>query len=140
MLAGVMSIDRVLLIVAADDGPRPQTFEHLDILELIGIAEITGVITKIDRVPEERRAAVEAEVATLLAEAGFEDSPIFAVSSVTGEGIEALSEHLSHTAKITDAARTARPAPGQFRLPIDRAFSLPGIGLVVTGTVAAGAA
>src|SRR6266576_3641821 len=140
MLAGVLSIDRVLLIVAADDGPRPQTFEHLDILELIGIAEITGVITKIDRVPEERRAAVEAEVATLLSEAGFEGSPIFAVSSVTGEGIEALSEHLSHTAKITDAARTAQPAPGQFRLPIDRAFSLPGIGLVVTGTVAAGAA
>ena len=55
MLAGVLSIDRVLLIVAADDGPRPQTLEHLDVLELIGIAEITGVVTKIDRVP--RRAA-----------------------------------------------------------------------------------
>ena len=60
MLAGVLGIDRVLLIVAADDGPRPQTLEHLDIIELIGIAEVTGVITKIDRVPEERRAAVEA--------------------------------------------------------------------------------
>src|SRR5438046_2670426 len=55
MLAGVLSIDRVLLIVAADDGPRPQTLEHLDILELIGIAELTGVVTKIDRVPDERR-------------------------------------------------------------------------------------
>ena len=54
MLAGVLSIDRVLLVVAADDGPRPQTLEHLDILELIGVAEITGVITKIDRV--ERRS------------------------------------------------------------------------------------
>src|ERR1700688_1942111 len=90
MLAGVLSIDRVLLIVAADDGPRPQTLEHLDILELIGIAEVTGVVTKIDRVPDERRAAV--------------------------------------------------PATGLFRMPIDRAFSLPGIGLVVTGTVAAGEA
>jgi selenocysteine-specific elongation factor len=139
MLAGVLSIDRVLLIVAADDGPRPQTFEHLDILELIGIAEVTGVITKIDRVPEERRAAVEAEVAALLVDAGFEDSPIFAVSSVTGEGIPTLSEHLSQMAKTADIARADRPAGGQFRLPIDRAFSLPGIGLVVTGTVAAGA-
>ena len=54
MLAGVMSIDRVLLVVAADDGPRPQTFEHLDILELIEVAEITGVVTKIDRVASDR--------------------------------------------------------------------------------------
>src|SRR5204863_5269385 len=57
MLAGILSIDRVLLIVAADDGPRPQTLEHLDILELIGIAELTGVVTKLDRVPDERRGA-----------------------------------------------------------------------------------
>src|SRR5260221_402789 len=58
MLAGVLSIDRVLLIVAADDGPRPQTLEHLDVIELIGIAEVTSVLTKIDRVPAERRGAV----------------------------------------------------------------------------------
>src|SRR5690349_11724085 len=82
MLAGVLSIDRVLLVVAADDGPRPQTLEHLDILELIGVVEVTGVVTKIDRVLEERRAAVEAELAALLAEAGCESAPIFAVSSV----------------------------------------------------------
>src|SRR5260221_10111389 len=60
MLAGVLSIDRVLLIVAADDGPKPQTLEHLDILELIGIAEITGIVTKTDRVEPAQRAAVEA--------------------------------------------------------------------------------
>src|SRR5260221_571775 len=59
MLAGVLSIDRVLLIVAADDGPRLQTLEHLDVIELIGIAEATAVLTKIDRVPAERCAAVE---------------------------------------------------------------------------------
>jgi hypothetical protein len=58
MLAGVLSIDRVLLIVAADDGPRPQTLEHLDILELIGVAEVTGVVTKIDRVDAARREEV----------------------------------------------------------------------------------
>src|SRR6202011_2956823 len=110
MLAGILSIDRVLLIVAADDGPRPQTLEHLDILELIGIAEVTGVITKIDRVPAERRVTVEAEVAALFAEAGYEGSPIFAVSSLSGEGIAALSEHLSQTARAADLARAARPA------------------------------
>src|SRR5260221_14286795 len=70
MLAGVLSIDRVLLIVAADDGPRPQTLEHLDVLELIGVAEVTGGGTKIDRVPAERLAAVEAELAALLDAAG----------------------------------------------------------------------
>src|SRR5439155_8165622 len=100
----------------------------------------TGVITKIDRVPAERLAAVETEVAALLAAAGYDDSPIFAVSSIAGEGIAALSEHLSQTARAVDRARAARPAAGLFRLPIDRAFTLPGIGLVVTGTVAAGEA
>src|SRR5712691_11344290 len=138
MLAGVLSIDRVLMIVAADDGPRPQTLEHLDIIELIGIAELTAVITKIDRVPAERLAAVEAESKALLAEAGYADSPIYPVSSVNGEGIPALAEHLRDSARAPDAARAARPISGRFRLAIDRAFSLPGIGLVVTGTAASG--
>jgi selenocysteine-specific elongation factor len=138
MLAGVLSIDRVLLIVAADDGPRPQTVEHLDILELIGVAEVTGVITKIDRVPAERATVVEAEVAALLADAGYADSPIFRVSSRTDDGIAALAEHLRDSAHAADSVRGASPVEGQFRLPIDRVFSLPGIGLVVTGTVAAG--
>src|SRR5690349_7746266 len=138
MLAGVLSIDRVLLIVAADDGPRPQTLEHLDILELVGVAEVTGVVTKIDRVPEERLAAVEAEVAELLAEAGYADSPIYKVSSISGDGIAALAAHLGDGARMAAAARGARPSHGGFRLAIDRTFSLPGIGLVVTGTVTAG--
>jgi selenocysteine-specific elongation factor len=138
MLVGVLSIDRVLLIVAADDGPRPQTLEHLDILELIGIAELTAVVTKIDRVEAERREAVEAEVAALLADAGFAGSPVLAVSSRTGDGIAALAAHLRDSAVAADRARAARPPEGLFRLPIDRAFSLPGIGMVVTGTGASG--
>jgi selenocysteine-specific elongation factor len=138
MLAGVLSIDRVLLIVAADDGPRPQTLEHLDIIELIGIAEVTAVMTKIDRVPAERRAAVEAEIAALLAEAGYAGSPIYPVASLSGEGISALAEHLRTSAQAVENARAARPASGGFRLAIDRAFSLPGVGLVVTGTAASG--
>jgi len=138
MLAGVLSIDRVLLIVAADDGPRPQTLEHLDIIELIGVAEVTAVMTKIDRVPAERRAAVEAEIAALLAEAGYAGSPIYPVASLSGEGIPALAEHLRAVARAAAAARAAHPVSGGFRLAIDRAFSLPGVGLVVTGTAASG--
>jgi selenocysteine-specific elongation factor len=138
MLAGVLSIDRVLLVVAADDGPRPQTIEHLDILELIDIAEITAVVTKIDRVPAERVARVTAEAAALLAEAGHPDSPIFAVSSQRGDGIVALTGHLQESARRAALTRAATPPAGRFRLAIDRAFSLPGIGLVVTGTAAAG--
>ena len=138
MLAGVLSIDRVLLVVAADDGPRPQTLEHLDILELIGVAELTGVVTKVDRVERSRTAAVVAELGELLAAAGFAGSPIFPVSSRSGEGVAALSGHLEEGARLAQRKRAAAPASGLFRMPIDRAFTLPGIGLVVTGTVAAG--
>ncbi|HWB52009.1 MAG TPA: selenocysteine-specific translation elongation factor, partial [Stellaceae bacterium] len=138
MLAGVLSIDRVLLIVAADDGPRPQTFEHLDVLELIGVAEVTGVITKTDRVDPGRLDSVTAEVALLLAEAGYGAAPIFAVSSRTGDGIGGLAAHLSARAAVANRARAEKPPAGRFRLPIDRVFSLPGIGMVATGTAASG--
>ena len=149
MLAGVLGIDRVLLVVAADDGPRPQTLEHLDILALIGVGptpraqtpiEVTGIVTKIDRVMPERSAAVAAELGALLAEAGFADSPILAVSSRTGEGIPALLRHLEEGARAAAQARAAAPeqSPDLFRMPIDRAFTLSGIGLVVTGMIAAG--
>jgi selenocysteine-specific elongation factor len=138
MLAGILSIDRVLLIVAADDGPRPQTLEHLDILELIGIADLTAVVTKTDRVPAERIAAVAAEVGGLLAESGNAGSPLYPVSSTTGDGIPALAGHLRDGARAAANARAVRSTGGGFRLAIDRAFTLPGIGLVVTGTVSAG--
>jgi len=85
-----------------------------------------------------RREAVVLEVAMLLAASGYEDSPILAVSSRTGEGIPALAAHLSERAAQADSARAARPPDGQFRLPIDRVFSLPGIGMVATGTAASG--
>jgi selenocysteine-specific elongation factor len=138
MLAGVLSIDRVLLVVAADDGPRPQTLEHLDILELIGVGAITGIVTKIDRVDPARAAAVAEEVRGLLAAAGHPASPIFPVSSVTGDGVAALAEHLRDGARAAAEMHAAAEPRGFFRMPIDRAFTLPGIGLVVTGTVASG--
>src|SRR5215471_13735490 len=138
MLAGVLSIDRVLLVVAADDGPRPQTLEHLDILQLIEVGEVTGVVTKIDRVERARNEAVAAEVEALLVAAGFPQPAIFSLSSRTGEGITALARHLQKSAQAAAHSRRAASPSGLFRMPIDRAFTLPGIGLVVTGTIAAG--
>jgi len=138
MLAGVLSIDRVLLVIAADDGPRPQTLEHLDILELIGIGEITGVVTKIDRVERGQTDAVAAATGALLAAANLPRPAIFPVSSRTGEAIAALAGHLQKSAHAAARSRAATSSSGLFRMPIDRAFTLPGIGLVVTGTIAAG--
>ena len=114
MLAGVLSIDRVLLIVAADDGPRPQTLEHLDILELIGIAEVTGVVTKIDRVEPERTEAVEPPSWRRCSPtAGFADSPIFPVSSRTGDGHRRRSPSICReSARIAERSRAAAAGIG----------------------------
>ncbi len=134
MLAGVLAVDAVLLIVAADDGPMPQTLEHLAILDLIGVRDVTGVITKIDRVDHARVAHVAASLGELLGDHGFADAPILSVSSETGVGIEQLRAHLA-------TIGTRRVAPGAgFRLAIDRCFTLPGAGTVVTGAVVAGRA
>src|SRR5580704_14462197 len=134
MLAGVLSIDTVLLVIAADDGPMPQTREHVSILRLTGVSDIAAVISKIDRVDAARLEAAIAEVGALLEGAGFAAAPILPVSSVTGEGIAALRALLEQKS----AMHQARDASGKFRLAIDRSFSPPGAGLVVTGTVASG--
>ena len=134
MLAGVLSVGSVLLVVAADDGPMPQTREHLAILRLTHIGDITAVISKIDRVPAGRVDAVAAQVRDDLARAGYHGAPVFPVSSHTGDGIEALRLHIENL-----AAREHQDASmGGFRLAIDRGFLIPGTGLVVTGTVASG--
>jgi selenocysteine-specific elongation factor len=135
MLCGVASIDFVLFVVAADDGPMPQTSEHLAILDLLGVSRGAVAITKCDRVGAERVAEVDAEIRALLAPTMLTSAPIFHVSAVTGRGIDALKSHLE------DSARAWRPreARGHFRLAVDRRFNLVGAGLVVTGTVHAGA-
>jgi len=134
MLAGAHGMDLVLLVVAADDGVMPQTEEHLDILHLLGIRHGIVVVTKIDLVELSRRLAVREEIAILLADTSLEGAPIFEVSAVTGEGIDALRAGIA--AQIRSFSR---PAPaGCFRLPVDRAFVMRGHGLVVTGTATAG--
>lgn len=134
MLAGVTGIDCVLLTVAADDGVMPQTREHLEIIDLLGVSRGIVALTKIDRVDAARVAQVIAEIEGLLAGTALAGSPVFAVSSVSGEGIETLRSHLEASA----LAAAARTAEGHFRQAIDRCFTLAGIGTVVTGTVFSG--
>ena len=134
MLAGVSTIDYALLVVAADDGPMPQTREHLDILTLLGIARGAIAISKIDRVPAERLAEVELAVQAITAGGPLDGAPVFPVSGVTGDGMPALEQHLLAEAR----AHHARAGGGRFRLAVDRSFTLSGAGLVVTGACSAG--
>lgn len=134
MLAGASGIDCLLLVVAADDGVMPQTREHLAIVELLGIRRALVALTKIDRVEPERIATVRRQIDDLLASGPLAGAPVFPVSSVTGEGVDALRQAL-----VAEAARAeARGTDGHFRLAIDRAFSVSGTGVVVTGTAFAG--
>ncbi|HVH77585.1 MAG TPA: selenocysteine-specific translation elongation factor [Stellaceae bacterium] len=134
MLAGAVGIEFVLLVVAADDGPMPQTREHLEILSLLGLEHGVVALTKSDLVALERLAEAEAEVRALLHGSSLAGAEILPVSSATGEGVAALKERLAAAARALPAA----PPGGLFRLAIDRSFILPGVGIVVTGTVFSG--
>jgi selenocysteine-specific elongation factor len=135
MVSGASGIDYALLVIAADDGPMPQTREHLDILRMLGVHDGAVVLTKIDTVEPPTGDAAVAAIADLLADQPAAKWPLFPVSSITGDGIEALRDHLATQA----AMRQAKGVAGHFRLAVDRSFSLPGIGTVVTGTAHAGA-
>jgi selenocysteine-specific elongation factor len=134
MLAGVGAIDFALLVIAADDGPMPQTHEHLAILNQLGISSGAVALTKIDRVEPERVKEVKTEISNLLADTSLSNIEIHPLSSLTGEGIEDLKTSLCLTAAEIDAQATN----GYFRLAIDRCFSVKGSGLVVTGSVFSG--
>ena len=135
MLCGVPGIDFALLVVAADDGPMPQTREHLAILDLLGVSRAAVALTKIDRVAPGRVDEVAAEIGALLATTSLAGAPVFPLSSVSGAGVDALKVHLEHAARGT-ALREAR---GNFRMSVDRCFTIAGAGLVVTGTAMSGA-
>jgi selenocysteine-specific elongation factor len=134
MLAGATGIDYVLLVVAADDGPMPQTREHLELLGLLGLDRGAVALTKCDAVDAARIAAARDEIEMLLAGTPLAGSPLFELSAATGAGVAALRSHLEAVA----AAHTRRDAAGRFRLAIDRCFTLSGIGTVVTGTAFSG--
>lgn len=134
MLAGASGIDFALLAVAADDGPMPQTAEHLAILDLLGIERGVVALTKVDTVDEGRLEEAEAEVRSALAGTALAHADILPVSSLSGVGIGPLRARL-----FAEAARHgARSTDRAFRLAVDRSFTLAGAGTVVTGTVLSG--
>lgn len=134
MMAGVFGIDFVLLVIAADDGIMPQTREHLEIIDLLGVSSGAVVITKIDRVPISQVSAVAKSVEELLSPTNLAQVPIFPVASLENRGVSALRDHL--VASVTRSGPSRRGA--DFRMPVDRCFTIEGAGLVLTGTVAAG--
>jgi selenocysteine-specific elongation factor len=134
MVAGVGGMDLVVLVIAADEGIMPQTREHLDILSLLGVRSGLIALTKRDNVEKEWLDLVTEEVRDFVAGTFLEGSPIIAVSSRTGEGLEELKGAL---AKLAEQAAEKR-REGFFRLPVDRVFTMPGFGTVVTGTLLSG--
>lgn len=132
MLAGVGGIDHALLVVACDDGVMAQTREHLQILQLTGNPQITVALTKADRVDEDRINTVREEVHTTLENYGFADAALFVTAASEGRGIEELRDHLLQLTSREHARDHS------FRLAIDRAFTVKGAGLVVTGTALSG--
>jgi len=134
MVAGAGGIDFALLAVAADDGVMPQTLEHLAILDLLRIDRGLVVLTKADLASPARLAEVSAQIRAATAGTLLEDAAIVPVSAATGLGIDALRDRLAAEAH----RQVARADDGRFRLAIDRVFTLPGIGVVVTGTVLSG--
>ena len=132
MLVGAGEIDAVMLVVAADDGPRAQTLEHLALLDAFGFESGLAVVTKGDAVVPERVAAVTAAVEDILAPTVLAGAPVLAASGLTGGGMDAVR------AAILTLAASYRPPDGPATLAIDRVFSVKGRGAVVTGTLRGG--
>ncbi|MDA8660697.1 selenocysteine-specific translation elongation factor [Luminiphilus sp.] len=134
MISGISGVDMGLLVVAADDGPMPQTLEHIDVLDILGVEALCVVINKVDRVDALRVSEVLQQVDALLQTRRWPEHVSFAVSSQSGQGLEALKKHLVTAAETHQRQRNT----GGFRLSIDRSFNINGVGLVVTGTASAG--
>lgn len=135
MVAGVVGMDLVLLVIAADEGIMPQTREHMDILNLLGIEKSIIVLNKCDIVDEEWMELVEEEVKDELEGTFLEQAPVVKVSAATGEGIEGLVDMIEKMTKDEVTAKDVQTIP---RLPVDRAFTLSGFGTIITGTLVSG--
>lgn len=134
MVAGAWGIDMALLIVAADEGVMPQTKEHVDICELLGLKRGIIAITKKDLVDDDMVELVREDIEDFLKGRALEGSPIIPVSSTTGENIDLLKEAIQKTAQGINE----RSKEGIFRLPVDRVFTIRGLGTIVTGTCISG--
>src|SRR5688500_1866267 len=135
MVAGVGSIDLALFVVAADDGWMPQTEEHLQILTYLGVAKAVVALTKIDLVSAEGETTLRAQVREKLAGTAFAGAAMVGTSVVSEKGFDELKSALADALKDLPTQRDV----GKPRLPVDRAFTLKGIGTVVTGTLVGGA-
>lgn len=131
MLAGVGGIDAALLIVAADEGPMPQTLEHLAILDLLQVRAGLVVLTKADAVDDDWLGLVAEEVRERIAGTVLSDAPIVPVSALTGAGLDDLRQQLDRLLADLPGGEVGGPA----RLPVDRVFTVSGFGTVVTGTL-----
>ena len=134
MLAGVIGVDFGLLVIAADDGPMPQTNEHLEILNLLGINRGAVAITKIDKVKSTRIDEVIKLSKNILQKTSLAKAPFFPISNLQETGINSLMNYLKEEA-YKNKPQTIK---GEFRLAIDRKFNLKGTGLIVTGTIFSG--
>jgi selenocysteine-specific elongation factor len=134
MVAGVGGMDLVMLVVAADEGVMPQTREHLEICQLLGVKKGLVALTKIDMVDDDWLSLVCEEVRDYLGGTFLDGAPILPVSSRTGAGLDELKSALTELA----ASVAEKEAEGPFRLPVDRVFTMTGFGTVVTGTLVAG--
>ena len=135
MLAGVVGMDMVLLVIAADEGIMPQTTEHINILNLLGVENGIVVITKCDIVDEEWISLVREDITETISSTFLVGAPIVEVSSKTGQGIEKLIQEITNIADKAVKERELNTIP---RLPIDRVFSIQGFGTVITGTLITG--
>ncbi len=136
MLVGALGIDVALLCVAADEGVKPQTTEHLQVLELLPVDKMVVALTRADLADPETRELAQLEIAELLDPTRFKGSPVVEVSAVSGEGLQELLGELETALK--SSAHSPSSAAGPWYLPIDRVFALRGHGCVVTGTLARG--
>lgn len=134
MLAGAGGVDVALLVIAADEGPMQQTREHLDILTVLGVTVGVVALTKTDLADPDIQELAELETREALAKTPLKDAVIVPVSAQTGAGLEALKQALA----VAAAKAPQRDASAPVRLPVDRVFSLPGVGTVVTGTLISG--
>ncbi len=134
MLAGISSIDIVLLVIAADEGIMPQTREHFEILQLLNIKKGIIVLTKADLVDSEWLDMIREDVKREFKGTFLENAPIHAVSSKTKMGFDKLTKDID---TITEEVEP-KDTEGHFRLPVDRTFTISGFGTVVTGTIISG--
>ncbi len=134
MVAGAMGMDLVALVVAADEGVMPQTREHLEICQLLGVKRGLTVLTKVDMVDEDWLELVQEDLREFLKGTFLEEAPMVPVSSTTGQGLDELIRLLD--SMVADIQPKAPSGP--YRLPVDRVFTIKGFGTVVTGTSISG--